>query len=85
MAINYYCHSIMKLNNFAVVIISVLFLHSSFGDDDYHHQWTQTEIITEFIPLHQNGNHTNTHPFMKLMYLSTLEEHRVEQSVNILV
>ena len=43
-AFNYYGNSIMKLNNFSVVIISVLFLHSTIGDDDYH-KWTPAEII----------------------------------------
>ena len=35
-ALNYDSYSIMKLNNSAIVIISVLFLHSSISDDDYH-------------------------------------------------
>ena len=36
MALNYYGHSVMKFNNSVVMIISLLFLNSSIGDNDYH-------------------------------------------------
>ena len=48
-ALSYYGHSIIKVNNSAVMIISVLFLHPPIGDDDYHFASSAIMIITNAL------------------------------------
>ena len=54
MALNYYDHSTTKFNNAAVVIMRVLFLDSSIGDDDYHLASLAIMIITNGLKQKQD-------------------------------